>query len=566
MTDWHETVDFVVVGSGAAGLSGAVTAAKNGLKTLVLEKSDKYGGTSALSGGVVWIANNPVAKAAGINDSEALARQYLQQVVSDDVDEQKLEAYIHHGAKMLEFMSRETSVKFDLAKDYPDYYAELEGGLFSGRSLDPKPFSASIIGDDVLAKMFKKHAPGEQPFSITAREAHEIFSFSWRSNLVLFKRMFLYALDLPRRLKGLPDRRVTLGRALVARLMYSAQQVGVELRTQAAVVDIICDGMSVQGVLVQQHGAIKAIRARKGVLLAAGGFSRDEQRRQQHQQAPIGAQWTATNPHDTGDAIRLAEKIGAQLEMLGNAWWTPTMTMPSGGVEAFIVGKSMPGCVVVNKAGQRFCNEAEPYEDFVKHQYQSNEKVPSIPAYLVFDGRYRREYPVGTILAPGKFKPDSRYQKFLKAGWLKKADSLDALAKLIGVDSEGLQATAAKMTHFAKTGIDEDFHRGESANDRYYSDHRVSPNPCLGALAQPPFYAIEIWPGDLGTKGGVKTDAKARALDTQGQVIPGLYAAGNSQASVMGNSYPGAGSTLGPAMTFAYLAALDAANKELDHA
>lgn len=562
MADWHETVDFIVVGSGAAGLSGAVTAANKGLKTLVLEKSSEYGGTSALSGGVVWVPNNPVAKAAGINDSEALAKQYLQQVVSCDVNPEKLEAYIHHGAKMLEFMARETSVQFDLAKDYPDYYAELEGGLHNGRSLDPKPFSATTIGDALLAKMFKKSSPGEQPFTITAREAHEIFSFTWRSNFVLFKRMFLYAMDFPRRIKGLPDRRITLGRALVARLMHSIQQAGVEVRLETPVVDIIGDCKQVHGVLVKQNGQTKAIRAKKGLLLAAGGFSRDAKRRQEHQKKPIGTKWTATNPNDTGDVITLAENLGAELEMLGNAWWTPTMTMPSGGVEAFIVGKSMPGCMVVNKAGKRFCNEAEPYEDFVKHQYLSNDEVPSIPAYLIFDARYRKQYPVGTILAPGKFKPDSHYKKFIDAGWLKKADTLEQLAEQLGVDGHGLKQTADKMAHFAKTGIDEDFKRGEFANDRYYSDHRVTPNPCLGAIEQAPFYAIEIWPGDLGTKGGIKTDASSRALTAKGDVIKGLYAAGNCQASVMGNSYPGAGATLGPAMTFAYLAALHAAKKE----
>lgn len=236
------------------------------------------------------------------------------------------------------------------------------------------------------------------------------------------------------------------------------------------------------------------------------------------------------------------------------------MILASGAVEAFIVGKSMPSCMIVNKAGKRFLNEAEPYEDFVKHQYAANgDEAPSIPAFFVFDARYRHEYPLGTAMAPGKYMADAMFADLFASGWIKKADTIEGLAEQCGINPQGLRDSVNRMARFAQQGRDDDFGKGSTLNDKYYSDHRIKPNPCLAPLEKAPFYAIQIWPGDLGTKGGLVADEYARVLDENNRVIEGLYVTGNTSASVMGNSYPGAGSTIGPSMTFGYVAAKHAA-------
>ena len=549
------TVDFLVVGSGAGGMAAAVTAAHLGMDTLVIEKDVKYGGTSALSGGVIWVPNNHQMARAGISDSEDDAMRYLDQVVSADVPREKLRKYVQEAPKMLKFLEQHSLVKFAPAPEYPDYYAELEGGKLGARSLDPKPYSIRKLGVDLLRQMNPGPLKIRNRFSMTAAEAHEIFSFSWRSGFTIFKRLFIYWLDLPARLRKLPDNRLTLGKALVSRLRHSLQRAQVPLWLNARAVEIITEENRVTGLVVACDGRRQVIAVRKGLLLAAGGFAQCAELRPQYQpQVPAG-QWSAANHTDTGDGIKLGRAAGGQIGMMHCAWWTPSMVMPNQVVEALIVGKSFPGSIVVDQAGERFCNEAEPYEDFVKHQFQAN----AVPAWLIFDARYRQEYPLGTALVPKKYLPDEAYKPLFESGWIKKAPTLAALAETCSIDQAGLLRTAEKIARFARQGHDEDFGRGGCANDVYYSDHRIKPNPCLSALEAGPFYAIKLWPGDLGTKGGLITDTNGQVLDTDNQPIAGLYACGNTAASVMGDSYPGAGSTLGPAMTFGYIAAKHAA-------
>lgn len=558
---WDEQYDFIVIGSGAAGMTAALTAVLRGLHVLLLEKSSSYGGTTALSGGVIWVPNNPLMSKQGLSDSADEGLEYLKQVIGEGIETAKVAAYLQHAPAMLAELQEKTAVSFTVADNYPDYYAEIQGGKTSGRSLDPKPYSKSKLGDKLLEHMRQSSVVSKQVFSLTAAEAHQVFSFTWRSQWVLFKRLFLYWGDIFLRLQKKPDRRLTLGKALVARLRYSLAKHDVPLRLNVTVDELIVDDAKVLGVRCTENGKTLNIKAEKGVLLACGGFAQNTQLREQYHQGPSDGSWSATCAADQGDVFSLSKSIQPKLSGMSYAWWCPTLKMPDGKVEAVIVNKSMPHSMMVNKAGLRFCNEAEPYEDLVKHQYQANLEHESIPAFLIFDANYRREYPLGTVIAPGKYLPDSAYKSLFEQGWIRKADTLAELAKLCDIDAEGLQQSADTMAQYAQTGKDEQFNRGETVIDRYYSDHRVKPNPCIGSISKPPFYAVQIWPGDLGTKGGLVTDEHSRVLDVNGKVVEGLYGAGNATASMMQDSYPGAGSTIGPAMAFGYIAACHANEK-----
>jgi len=559
---WDSTVDFLIVGSGAGGMTAAITAHTEGLSTLVIEKSDKYGGTTALSGGVIWIPNNHHMSRTSIDDSSEDGLAYLEQVVSADVPRENLQAYVQRAPEMLRFIEANSLLKYDPAPEYPDYYSELKGGKLGARSLDPKPYSIYRLGVDLARQMRRTEWAKRESFAMTAAEAHIVFSFDYRAPLIIFKRLFQYWLDLPSRLRKLPDARLTLGKALVGRLRKSLAQKNIPLWLNTQLIDLYIEDGNIVGVSCDKAGKPYSIKVNKGVLMASGGFAHHAGLRAKHHPHPDVSQWTAASRTDTGDGILAGQKIGAKLDMMNYAWWTPTMRDDEGNIEAFIVGKSMPNGLMVNQAGKRFCNEAEPYEDFVKHQFASHQTINSIPAFFVFDSRFRKEFPLGLMLPPGKYLPDStpKVKALLDNGWLKKADTLEALAEQCGIDKAGLTAEIAKFRGFAKNGVDEDFNKGQSPNDLYYSDHRINPNPCLAFEEQGPFYAVNIYPGDLGTKGGLSINPDAQVVNENNQPIKGLYACGNASASVMGDSYPGAGSTIGPAMTFAYVAAKHAAN------
>jgi 3-oxosteroid 1-dehydrogenase len=310
------------------------------------------------------------------------------------------------------------------------------------------------------------------------------------------------------------------------------------------------------GATVSRNGNTETVRARRGVLLATGGFSHNARMRQRFQQAPIGSDWTAAAPGATGDAVTIGEKAGAALGFMECAWWSPSYRIPDGRVLALISGKSNPGSIIVNRQGRRFTNEAQPYEDFVKAQYASEARGEgAIPCYLVFDATYRSKYAVGHI-KPGKVEQDTRLSRDnFESGLLTRADSVQELAEKLAIDPATLQQTVDNFNRHAVRGEDPEFNRGATEHDRYYADPSVTPNPSLAPLDTAPFYALRCEPGDLDTKGGLLCDELGRVLDTSGRVIEGLYAAGNASAAAMGNTYPGAGATIGSAMTFAYIAA-----------
>ena len=553
---WDYTTDFLVVGSGAGGMTAAVVAAELGADSLVIEKTDCYGGTTALSGGGIWIPANDAMLHAGLNDSEEEAVGYLQQVIGPAVSENKIRAYVRNGRKMVRFMDAHTPVKFISAIYYSDYYPEFTGGKIGGRTMDPMPFDFFKLGTEFNLMRRSLLTSRVLPFSMTMSEAREMMSMSAKGILIAVKHLLRYAFDIPARLRGWPDRRLTLGGALVARCRRAMLDRNVPLWLHTDAKELIVENDCVVGMRVEKEGKSLRIRAQKGVLLAAGGMAHNIEMRQQFNQLPNGEGFSSASEGDTGDAIRMGIARGAALEFMDCAWWTPSTQLPDGSMQVLIVSKSMPGGIFVDSNGQRFCNEAAPYEDVTKAQWRNHrERASSVPSYLIFDARYRHNYPIG-VMPPGKMKGDDKIKaELIDTGFLKKANSLRELAQQINIDADRLEQTIARHNEFARTGKDLDFGRGDSATDRYYSDAKIKPNPNLAPIITAPFYAVAVYPGDLGTKGGLKCDEFARVLDQTDQPIAGLYATGNCAGAVMGNSYPGAGSTIGPAMTFGYVAA-----------
>jgi 3-oxosteroid 1-dehydrogenase len=535
-------VDVVVAGSGAAGMTAALTAANLGLSALVIEKAGSFGGSTARSGGGIWAPGNSVLRAAGVKDTPEQARAYLA-YVAEGVPAERREALLAHGPDMLGLVLAKTPVRFAWVPGYADYYPEAPGGLAAGRSIEPVPLDGRRVLGEELAHLARPYLPS--PVAITQAE------YRWLS-LGRHPRGVLAAARVAvrtARARLLGQRMLSLGQALAAGLRagLAASDVPVWLDTPLA--GLVVDGGRVAGVRAMRDGEPLQIRARRGVLIATGGFERDEQMRRRYQRAPTGTEWTTGAAGNTGDGIRAGLDLGAATGLMDDAWWGPSIALP-GGPYFCLAERSLPGCVLVNGAGQRFVNESAPYVDAVHAMYDANTpENPHIPAWLVFDQRYRDRY-VFAGLPPHRPLP----RRWYAAGAVVRADDLAGLAQAAGVDAEGLVKTVARFNEFAAAGRDEDFGRGDSAYDRYYGDPRLA-NPNLAPLARPPFYAVKIVPGDLGTKGGLRTDEMARVLRPDGTVIEGLFAAGNASEAVMGRSYAGAGATIGPAMTFGYIAA-----------
>jgi 3-oxosteroid 1-dehydrogenase len=557
MSDHH--CEFLVVGSGGGGMTAALRAHDSGLDTLVIEASDKFGGSTGLSGGALWVPNNLHMSGTGIADSFEEGLQYVRKVAGERGDDPRVRAYVEHAPHMTKYLETRTAVKLMPCQQYCDYYPEYPGGKPGARTIEPVPFSARKLG--VHAAELRRSGQGLVlgRMGVTAVDAHLLVQFSFRAYLLLAWMFLRYWLDIPARLKGKADNRLTLGTALVGRMRKSMLDRNIPLWLDTRASELIVQGGRVVGARATREGKPINIYARAGVLLASGGFERNLEMRQQYQQEPITASWTAGSPSNLGDGIKMGAAVGGSLDLMDEAWWTPVTMLPNDYAWLLVVEKSMPGSIIVNLAGRRFTNEAAPYGDVVHAIYAANQPTaPSVPSFLVFDARYRRSYPVGP-LGPSKLQPDKAVGRRLRREFLHKADTLRELAQRIGVDAAGLEETVNRFNALALAGKDEDFGRGESAYDRYYSDAKIGPNSSLAPLVEAPFYAIAVYPGDLGTKGGLRTDVHARVLTKENKVIDGLYATGNCSASVMGTSYPGAGGTIGPAMTFGYLAAAHAA-------
>ena len=540
--------DVIVAGSGAAGMTAALTAAHLGATVLVLEKTGVFGGSTARSGGGIWAPGNVVLRKAGVTDTPSAAGAYLAYVTGDDIPAERRAALLEHGPAMLDLVLALTPLRLTWVPGYADYYPEAPGGRACGRSIEPVPFDGRLLGAE-LSRLNKPYLPVPAGVAVTQAD------YRWLTLGPRHPRAMLAGLKVAGRLarsRLLGHRMLSLGQALAAGLRAGLAAGGVPVWLDTPMTGLVVTDGRVTGVRVLRDGQPTVLTARRGVLIATGGFERNEAMRRRYQHSPIGTEWTTGATGNTGDGIVAGQELGAAIALMDDAWWGPSIPLP-GGPYFCLAERSLPGCVLVNGAGQRFVNESAPYVDAVHAMYEGNsQENPHIPAWLVFDQRYRDRY-VFAGRPPGRPFP----RRWYAAGAVFQAPDLAGLADAIGVDPAALAKTVARFNDFARSGQDDEFSRGASAYDRYYGDPRCRPNPNLAPLAKAPFYAARIVPGDLGTKGGLRTDARARVLREDGSVIDGLYAAGNASAAVMGHSYAGAGATIGPAMTFGYIAAHD---------
>ncbi|HEX7913823.1 MAG TPA: FAD-dependent oxidoreductase, partial [Paraburkholderia sp.] len=548
--------DVVVVGSGAGGMLAACRAADRGLSAVVIEKSEVYGGTSAVSGGGIWIPCNHHIAELGVTDTREAARTYIDACTKGVTATERIEAYLDVAPEMLRYVEANTPVRYEALPKYADYFQHLPGSMPGYRALDPLPVDGALLGDE-LARL-RLPSPGTLVggrVAVTSKEAHVLLSKAPGYIGLALKQFGRYWFDWRGRMQSRRDRRLTLGNALAGGLRRALLDRDVPLWLNAPMRELLEADGRVTGVVVERAGQRVRVLAKRGVILAAGGFERNQAMRERYLPSPTQAQWSATPPNNTGDAIAAGMQLGARTALMEHAWGAPTVHVDREEKQrALFVERNLPGCVIVNGHGKRFVNEAAPYSEFVPAMYRDHAQTGAcVPAWMVFDARFRQRYPCGPIM-PAVMMPDSRIPVQFRS-LLYKAETLDALAAQIGVDAQGLRDTVAKMNRYAESGVDEEFAKGGNAFDTYYGDPSVKPNPCLAPLDTGPFYAVRIDAGDIGTKGGLVTDAFARVLREDASPIEGLYAIGNTSASMMGASYPGAGSTLGPAMTFGYIAA-----------
>jgi 3-oxosteroid 1-dehydrogenase len=549
---WDKEVDVLVVGSGAGGLTAALAAADAHGDVLVIEKSDRWGGTSATSGGGIWIPNSHIARAAGHEDSEDEAFTYLRPQSLPNVPDEEIRAFIHHAPKMLEWLQEKTPVRYS-AMAYPDYRAEMEGGKTGFRTHLPDALDGRALGADVLT--LRAASPAASLLGIINWRFDETYALLLRPKgwtRTLAKMIWRYAGDIPHRLRSSKDRYLTLGNALCGGLRMALNERGVPIWLETGMIELVQDNGRVTGAVVQRKGRRIRIGARRGLVLAAGGFERNRAMRKAHLSGSDDPTFSGSQINNTGDSIVAAEKVGAALRNMHSTWSAPVFRVP-GEARARLstVERALPGCIIVNQAGKRYMNEAVSYHDAGMEMAAKNSPVASTqPSWVIFDATFRHKYPMGPLLP---LIPDALQARGVRQ-ILRKARTVEALAGKIGVPTDALGSTVARFNADVAEGRDSEFGRGDNAYDRMYGDYRVQPNPSLAAIVKAPFYAFPIYSGDIGTNGGIVTDQHGQAIDTAGNPIAGLYAVGNNAASAMGQSYPGAGVTLGPAMTFGYVA------------
>ena len=556
MTQYDETFDFVVVGSGGGSMCAGLYMRTRGKSVLILEKTGLVGGTTARSGGVMWVPNNAFMARDGVADSYENAARYLDAVLGDQRDapgasDARRARYLQEAPRMLEFLGSQ-GVKLTRVAEWPDYYDDRPGGSVAGRTVVAELFDANELGPwrEKLRPSFV-----QIPVPATLEEMMELPALK-RSLAV---KLLLAKLVLRGALAKITGKRwVSGGAALQGRVLKEALRAGVEIRTECPVSELILEGSRVQGVLTAKDGRPWRVGARLGVLVNAGGFAHNQRMRDRYQPG-TSVKWTMAAPGDTGEMIEEMMRLGAAVaqmeERVGNQ-----VTLPPGAEQSeFKPGAqpitAAPHAILVDQSGVRYMNEGGSYVAYCKGMLERNKLVPAVPSWAVFDAQYMERYMLAGTM-PGKKKPESWYQQ----GYLKVADTLEGLAGALGIEPAALAATIERFNGFVARNRDEDFHRGERAYDRWLGDHLHKPSATLGAIERPPFYAIPVLPGDVSTYGGVVTDEHARVLRADGSVIEGLYATGASTASVMGRAYPGAGASVGPAFTWAYVAAMHAAS------
>ena len=556
MNDHVDTPDIVIIGSGAGGMTAALAAHEAGLKALIVEKTQYYGGSTARSGGGIWIPCNHLMRAAGVADSFEEARRYLQVTVGDRSPAASRDMYLRQSVQMIEWLGRKSDLQCSYLPGWADYYPELPGGKAQGRAVEAQLFDGNALGAD-LAQLRPPVIPIPAGLTFTAGEYNRLglVMRTWQG-----KRT---ALRIGLRLIGarLTGRKtLMMGQALIGRLRLSLKKRDIPLWLETPMKDLIIDGGRVLGVRVEKNGQPRDIIARKGVILAAGCFAHNLDMRLKYQKHPITTDWTVASEGNTGDGILAGQRAGAAIDLMDEAWWGPTSLPPGTPPFFHVAERGFPGLIMVNQKGRRFTNESASYVEVVQAMYRLHtEDDPHVPCWFVFDQRYLNHY-IFASLFPHQPLP----REMLDSGYIRKASTIAGLAGQLGIDAAVLGETVNRFNGHAKAGHDPDFGRGDSAYNRYFGDPTNKPNPNLAPIDKAPFYAVKVFAGDLGTKGGLVTDEYARVKRGDGSVIEGLYAVGNSSASVMGATYPGPGATIGPAMTFGYVAARHAAGIDAD--
>ena len=550
----------MVLGAGAGGMTAAAVAAAEGMRVLLIEKSPFVGGTTAVSGGMVWIPANSKMAEAGFADTPELARLYLQSVVRGGVNENLRSVFLASADNALDYLEKKTSVRLKPVKVYPDYYPDLPGATTGGRVLEPIPFNARELGEQF--QLLRWPLPEFMLLGGMMIDRADIPHFrktghSLRSAARVGRLIARYVRE---RLSAERGTSLYLGNALAGRLLHSLLKLNVELSLNTSVSSLIYEG-GVTGVEITNVER-RQISAKRGVVLATGGFSRNPELRAKYLPSTAG-KLSAACPSNTGDGIELATRIGAtvQAQNVDNAFWTPVSRFVDrhGSEHIFphtVTDRAKPGLIAVNRRGRRFANEAVSYHEFVRAMFRAHNESPSIPSYLICDRNFLWKYGLGAV------KPFSlSLREPMRLGYLNRAPNVRALALKLGIDPDGLETTVTQFNRGAREGIDREFGRGGDSYQRFMGDAENHPNPCVAPIENPPFYAVSVYPGDLGTAAGLVTDENARVLDDANRPIGHLYACGNDMSSIMNGDYPGPGITLGPALTFGYLAARHMASK-----
>ncbi len=560
---FDEIFDVVIVGSGGASMCAALVAKDHGKSVVILEKQGKVGGSTGFSGGVWWIPDNPLMAREGIADSGERARQYLDAVIpefSPATSAARRAAYLKSGPVMVDYLERK-GMKFKRVEGYADYHDELPGGEPRSRSLIAELFDINELGawKDKLSMY-----PGAlAPFGNDEMPDLLLMKRTWKGKRMAL-RIGLRMLAM--KLTGKEWR--GCGAAIQGRMLQIALRNDIPIRIDTPVNDLIFDNGRIVGVVAQHLGKAIRIGARNGVLINAGGFSRNADFRRQHARQPTGNQWTLANPGDTGEVMQAAMRLGAATDLLDAAVWGCTSICADSSLPEKAQGRdggplpfghhfdiSFPHSILVDQDGRRFTDEAGSYVALGEAMYDNHLRTGrNIPAWAIIESRHRARYPWGPVL--GKWP-----QSWFDSGYMIEAGSIEELAHKCNIDAPTLRASIERFNGFCRTGVDEDFNRGGRAFDRFHGDPTVTPNPNLGAIEQAPFYACRIVPGDVGTSGGLVTDEHARVLRADGTAIDGLYAAGNSAATVFGRSYPGAGASIGHSFVFGYRSILHACGK-----
>lgn len=553
----EHTVDLLVIGSGT-GMAAALSAHEAGLSVLIVEKSQWAGGSTARSGGAFWVPRNPILAAQQPADSESDARRYIRAVVGDTAPAQRGDAFIDHGADAIAMLSRTTPMKFFWAKGYSDYHPEEPGGSAVGRTCECKPFDLAVLGEN-RGRLRPGLLDAPLPMPVTGAD------YKWlnliTSTPVRSMRRVLKALGVGVGGLALGRHYVAGGQALAAGLFAGVLRAGIPIWYGAHPTELLSTGERIDGAMIDRDGTLTRVRARKGIVLAAGGFDHDMTMRHRWQSPMLADNASLGAESNTGDAIVLGQQVGAAIDSMDQSWWFPAVAAPKDGVPSVLLAeRSLPGSFIVDQTGRRFINEATDYMSFGQRILaRERDGDPVTDMWIIFDQRYRNSYVFGGAIFPRQPLPQTWYEQGIAH---RSGDPAD-LAAQIGVPADGFGDALRSFNAAAESGIDHEFGRGASAYDRYYGDPSVTPNPNVRPLTGE-LYAVRMVLSDLGTCGGLRADSRARVLREDNSVIAGLYAIGNTAANAFGASYPGAGATIGQGLVYGHIAALDAAGKVSD--